>query len=52
MDQYKTHYSDNKVKIELQTMSWKTDWAEMVSKNKNIHDGKGEETSVLKFAIN
>ena len=31
---YKTHYSDNKVKIELQTMSWKTDWAEMVSKIK------------------
>ena len=27
----------NKVKIELQTMSWKTDWAEMVSKIKYIY---------------
>ena len=27
-------------------MSWKTDWAEIVSKIKNIHDGKGAEISV------
>ena len=27
-------------------MSWKTDWAEIVSKIKNIHDGKVAEISV------
>ena len=46
---YKTHYSDNKVKIECLERQIEL---KLVSKIKNIHDGKGEETSVLQFAIN